>query len=47
MRKEEKSQISSRQLLFRGCDYRCLSSSRVSTRSSFSPRPSICFALQT
>lgn len=46
-RKEEKSRISSKRSLFRGCDYRCLSGSRVSTRSSFSPRPSICLALQT
>lgn len=46
-RKEEKSRISSRRSLFRGCDYRCLWGSRVSTRSSFSPRPSICLALQT
>ena len=44
--KKEKSRISSRRL-FRGCDYRCLSDSRVSTRTSFSPRPSICLALQT
>lgn len=33
-RKEEKSRISSRRSLFRGCDYRCLLDSRVSTRST-------------